>query len=304
MRFKGVYSVLPTPFRSDASVDLDSLRRVIELYIGAGVDGVTALGVTSEVARLNERERDEVIESVLTEVSGRVPVVAGTTSQESLICIEYSRKAQLAGATAVMVSPPPMSALNSDAVFAHFAELASAVDIEIVMQDYPPVSGYTMEPALLARITREISRARTIKLEDPPTPLKTTRILEACRDHEVSVLGGLGGVYLLEELLAGAAGTMTGFAYPEMLVEVVLLFQAGNFDQAADAFYRYVPLMRFEFQQGIGIALRKEILRRRGAIAESIIRAPGGTLDQCTLRALDSLLRWMRDKQGVALISG
>ncbi len=160
-----------------------------------------------------------------------------------------------------------------------------------------------MEPAALARIAREIPSARTIKLEDPPTPLKTAQILKAAQGLEIRILAGLGGVYLLEELLAGASGVMTGFAYPEMLVEVVRLFSSGATDRAANTFYRYVPLMRFEFQQGIGTALRKEILRRRGALAEATIRAPGGVPDAATCRALDILLQWMRDEQEVKWIS-
>ena len=303
MNFDGVFSVLPTPFAQDGSLDLESLRRVVDLVIAAGVDGVTALGVTGEVDRLNERERHQVLETVLAHANGRVPVVAGATAQGLQTCIELSRAARDAGASAVMVSPPRLVKLNSDAVFAHFARLAEAVDIPIVVQDYPPVSGYTMEPWLLARIAREIPRARTIKLEDPPTPFKTSRILEQAGATPVKILGGLGGVYLIEELLAGASGAMTGFAYPEMLVEVVRLFRSGHHAQAANAFYRYVPLMRFEFQQVIGMAIRKEILRRRGALAEAAVRAPAARLDAATTTALDGLLAWMRDQQGVKWIS-
>src|SRR5205814_5467180 len=114
---------------------------------------------------------------------------------------------------------------------------------------YPPISGYTMEPALLARIAREVPAARTIKLEDPPTPFKTARILEQTRDVPVAIFGGLGGVFLLEELMAGAAGAMTGFAYPAILVKIMALFRAGQLDEAAEVFYSTVPLMRFEFQE-------------------------------------------------------
>lgn len=302
MAFRGVYSVLPTPFCADGSIDLPSLRRVVDLYAGAGVDGLTALGVTSEVSRLQDAERDLVLETVLSHVNGRLPVVAGATAEGLRTCIEYARRAKSAGASAVMVSPPRMPKLNSEAVLSHYRELASAFDLEIVVQDYPPVSGYTMEPVLLARIAREIPRARTIKLEDPPTPLKTARIVEACEEFEVSVLGGLGGMYALEELIAGASGVMTGFACPEMLVEVVRAYQAGNVAQAAEAFYRYVPLMRFEFQQAIGMVLRKEILRRRGAIAEAITRAPSAHLDASSTMALDRLMDWLRTKQGVKWI--
>ena len=303
MQLQGVYSVLPTPFSNGGDVNVGDLRRVVDLFIGAGVNGVTALGVTGEVARLVERERALVLDTVISQVSGRVPVVAGTSADGLRTCIEYSRQALAAGAAAVMVSPPRMMKVNSEAVLAHYSKLASAVDIDIVVQDYPPISGFTMEPSLLARIAREIPRARNIKLEDPPTPLKTARILEQSKGIDVGIMGGLGGVYLLEELLAGAAGAMTGFAYPEMLIEIVSLFKAGQIDLAADSFYRYVPLMRFEFQEGIGMAIRKEVLRRRGALTDASIRAPGAGLDASTITALDKLLGWMRAKQGVQWIS-
>lgn len=302
MPFQGVYSVLPTPFHEDGSLDFEGLRRVVSLYVEAGVAGVTALGVTSEVAKLTEQERDKNLECVLAHINGKIPVISGATADGLVPCIERAKRAKSMGASAVMVSPARMAAVNSEGIFSHYAELASAVDIEIVVQDYPLVSGCTMDPALLARIAREIPRARTIKLEDPPTPAKTTRIQEVCQGRDISILGGLGGVYLLEELLAGAKGVMTGFAYPEMLVEVVDLFSRSKLDQAADRFYRYVPMMRFESQQGIGIALRKELLRRRGAISNATLRAPGRNLDAATLRSLDTLLLWMRN-QGVKWIS-
>ena len=290
---KGVFSVLPTPFLDDGSLDLPSMRRVIDLFIEDGVSGLTALGVTGEVARLTDRERQTVLEAVTEHVNGRVPVVAGTTAEGLRTCIEYSRNAQSAGAAAVMISPPRMAKLNSEAVVRHFASVAEAVDLEIVVQDFPPISGFTMEPSLLVRIAREIPRARTIKLEDPPTPFKTSRILEAAKDIEVRIFGGLGGVFLLEELMAGATGAMTGFAFPEILVRIVNSFYAGDVDGAADIFYRSVPLMRFEFQEGIGMAIRKEVLRRRGALESAAIRAPGAKLDAATLSALDRVMAWL-----------
>src|SRR5579863_9619892 len=265
---------------------MDSMRRVVELFIKGGVNGLTALGVTGEVARLTDKERQTVLEAVIEHAAGRVPIVAGTTAEGLHTCIEYTRNAKSAGASAVMISPPRMAKLNSEAVVRHFAAVAEAVDIEIVVQDFPPISGFTMEPALLARIAREIPKARTIKLEDPPTPFKTSRILETSKDTPVRIFGGLGGVFLLEELMAGATGAMTGFAYPEILVEIVRSFRAGDLDHAAAVFYRNVPLMRFEFQEGIGMAIRKEVLKRRGALKSSAIRAPGPKLDAATMAAL------------------
>ena len=294
-----VVSVLPTPFEPSGDFDPQSLRRVIDLFIADGVNGFTALGVTSEVARLTEAERDQVLATVIEHVNGRVPVVAGATADGLRTCIEYSRRAKAAGASAVMISPPRMPKINSDAVLRHFAEVASAVDTGIIVQDYPPISGYAMEPALLARIAREVASARTIKLEDPPTPHKTSRIRELASGLDVKIYGGLGGVFLLEELMAGAAGAMTGFAFPAILVQIVTLFRSGRIDEAADVFYRKVPLMRFEFQEGIGMAIRKEVLRRRGAIASAAIRPPGATLDAGTSAALDRVLAWAEQGAGL-----
>ena len=300
MIFEGVYSVLPTPFDTQGNIDETSLRRVVGLFISAGVNGLTALGVTGEVARLDDDERRRALEVVLDETRGRVPVVAGTSAEGTRTCVSYSRAAQRAGAAAVMVSPPRLPKLNSDAVLRHYATLAEAVDIPIIVQDYPPISGYAMEPQLLARIAAEVPRARTIKLEDPPTPFKTARILEASAGVDQKILGGLGGVFLLEELLAGAAGAMTGFAFPEILVRIVSLYRAGQVDAAADVFYRTVPLMRFEFQEGIGMAIRKEVLHRRGALATAAIRAPGGRLDAPTTAALDRVLAWVQAQEAAS----
>jgi 4-hydroxy-tetrahydrodipicolinate synthase len=302
--FEGVFSVLPTPFRADGDLDLESLKHVVELIVGAGVTGVTALGVTGEVSRLLESERARVVETVVAQVKGRAAVIVGASADGVRTCQSFSREAKRLGASAVMVSPPRAPKLNSEAVVNHYKALADAVDLPIVVQDYPPISGFAMEASLLARIAREVPAARTIKLEDPPTPFKTARILAAAGDTPVAILGGLGGVFLIEELLAGAAGVMTGFAYPEVLVKVVSLYKAGRVDEAGRAFYPFVPLMRFEFQEGIGMAIRKEVLRRRGALAENVTRAPGPILDDQTRAALDRVLAWTAGQDGASWILG
>ncbi len=304
MSFSGVYSVLATPFTTTGDVDFESLKRVVDLAVKAGVDGVTALGVTGEVARLNDAERGRIVEAVVTQMNGRAKVIVGASADGVRTCIDYTRQAKSLGGDAVMVSPPRMLKLNTESVVSHYKALADAVDLPIVVQDYPPISGFAMEAGLLARIAKEVPSARTIKLEDPPTPFKTTRILASAGDTKVAILGGLGGVFLIEELMAGAAGVMTGFAYPEVLVKVVSLYRAGKIDEAADVFYRFVPLMRFEFQEGIGMAIRKEVLKRRGVIAHAGTRAPGPTLDASTGAALDRVLNWTAKQEGAAWILG
>jgi 4-hydroxy-tetrahydrodipicolinate synthase len=303
MAFEGVYSIIPTAFTDSGDLDEASQRRVVDLFIDKGANGLTALGVTGEVARLEDHERAKILEIVVKQAGGRVPIIAGTSAEGTRTCISYTRQAKALGASAVMVSPPRMPKLNSAAVVNHYKALADAVDLPIIVQDYPPITGFAMEPALLARIAKEIPSARTIKLEDPPTPFKTARILEAAGDTKVQIFGGLGGVFLLEELLSGATGAMTGFAFPEILARIMTHWQAGEVDRAADVFYRAVPLMRFEFQEGIGMAIRKTVLQRRGALASAATRAPAGALDAATQKALDRVLTWVTTQKGMEWIS-
>jgi 4-hydroxy-tetrahydrodipicolinate synthase len=292
-RLKGVYTVLPTPFDERGAVDTESLARAIDLFVEDGVSGFTALGVTSETARLSDAERELVLDATMRHVDGRVPVIVGATASGLDTCLGYCDQAARAGASGVMVSPPRMPKLNSSYIHRHFAAIAERYDFGIVIQDYPPISGYHMEAQLLVELCRGIPTARTIKLEDPPTPYKTARIRELEDGLGIDIFGGLGGGYLIEELIAGATGAMTGFAYPRILVEVVSKWNEGKKDEAADYFYRHVALMRFEFQEGIGMAIRKEMLKRRGALKHSAIRAPGAALDASTRESLDRILEWL-----------
>ena len=292
MNFEGVHSVLPTPFKAGGEVDHESLARAVDYVVAARVQGVTALGVTGEAARLSDRERAAVVQTLVRQTGDRAQVIVGASADGLRTCIDFSREAKTLGAAAVMISPPRFSKLNSEAVVSHYKAVAEAVDLPIVIQDYPPTCGYPREAGLLLRIAREVPAARTIKLEDPPTPLKVSRILAAAGETRVAVLGGIGGMFLLEELMAGAAGVMTGFVFPEVLVNIIEKYRAGDIDAAASLFFRYVPLMRFEAQDVIGLAIRKEILRRRGVIADASTRAPGAVLDEGTRAALDRVLAW------------
>ena len=289
-KLTGVYTVLPTPFDERGAFDRESLKAAIELFLADGVSGFTALGVTSEVARLTDRERQIVLDATMESVGGRVPVIVGATADGLDTCLGYCEAARQSGASGVMVSPPRMSKLNSAYIHRHFAAIAEKFDFEIVIQDFPPISGYHMEPSLLVDLCRKVETARTIKLEDAPTPYKTARIRELEDGLGIDIFGGLGGGFLLEELIAGATGAMTGFAYPRILVEVMSRWNAGKKDEAAEHFYRHVPLMRFEFQEGVGMAIRKEILRRRGALKHAFVRPPGAPLDGPTREALDRVL--------------
>jgi 4-hydroxy-tetrahydrodipicolinate synthase len=202
-----------------------------------------------------------------------------------------------------MLGPPRATRVSSEAVVNHYKAIAEAVDLPIVVHDYPPGCGFAMESGLLARIAREVPAARTVVVEDAPTPFKIMRLLKAAGETRVDVFGGVSG-FMLEELGAGACGVMSTATYPEALVRIVTLFREGRVDEAAALFYTFVPLWRFESQESLGVAIRKEVLRRRGVLTDASTRAPGAVLDEGTRQMLERVLSWTARQEGAEWISG
>jgi 4-hydroxy-tetrahydrodipicolinate synthase len=299
MLITGVVSVLPTPFRAGGDVDHPSLARLVDAVVAAGVQAVSVLGPAGETSRMTERERLAVVDTVTSHAAGRLPVFVDTSSDGVRTCLEFSRQVKTLGAAAAVISPPRAQRLSVESVVNHYRAVAEALDLRIVVQDAPTQCGVTMDAGLLLRIAREVPAARTIRLEDPPTSVKIARILAAAGETRVGVLGGQGGLFLIEDLLAGAAGVATAFAYPETIAQVVTLFRADRIDDATDTFHRVVPLMRFENQEGIGTAVRKEMWRRRGVFADASTRAPGFVLDEGTRAAVDRLIARVTAREGL-----
>lgn len=285
----GIYNITPTPFTADGSLDELSLRKLTEFTRGTGVNGMTILGVLGEADKLTEAERDRVTEIVIEVAGDQFPICVGTTHAGTDGCIAYSRRAQQLGAKAVMVAPPKLARSNDAALERHYRAVADAVDIPVVVQDFPPaVGGITMSVELIARLAAASPRLSFLKLEDDPAPMKITQILAISR--EVKIFGGLGGMMFLEELRHGAIGTMTGFAFPEILVDIYTRFMAGDRDGATSVFYKYLPIIRFENQPRINLALRKHIYHLRGVTASARVRAPFTPVDADTLADLDDIL--------------
>lgn len=285
----GVFNITPTPFQADGALDLDSLARLTSFTRGTGVDGMTILGVLGEADKLTERERDQVIEATVAAAGPSFPICVGTTHAGTDGCIALSRRAKELGARAVMVAPPKLARANDAAIERHYLAVAEAVDLPIVVQDFPPaVGGITMSVDLIARLGTASPRLAFLKLEDEPAPMKVSQVRAA--NPAIRIFGGLGGMMFLEELRHGAAGTMTGFAFPEILVDIYSRFRAGDLDGATGVFYKYLPIIRFENQPRINLALRKHIYHRRGVIATSRVRAPFTPVDPDTLKDLDDIL--------------
>lgn len=291
-QFKGIFAIMATPFDDEGQVDIESIRTLVEFNIEKGVYGITILGILGEAHKLNENERETITSVVIDQVAGRIPVVVGTSTGGTDLTIYYSKRAVELGADGIMVAPPT-NVKNLDAVFEYYRRIAAAVNVPIVVQDEPNFSGVLMPPDFLAKVCTEIPSCKYIKLEEAPTPQKLSRTKALLKNSHVGIFGGLGGVYFLEEMVRGASGTMTGFAFPEILVDIYNHFQANDIEKARTIFYEASPLIRYEGQIGIGLAIRKEILKKRGAIRNSSLRHPGPSLDQAHLEELDILLEYM-----------
>jgi 4-hydroxy-tetrahydrodipicolinate synthase len=285
----GVYVIAVTPFTDSGLIDEASIDSVVEFYLEKGVSGMTILGMMGESHKLSMEESRAVMNRYLSRIDGRIPVVVGVSNAGTDPLVSFSREAMDAGAAGVMVAP--VNTLRTEEqIFGYFSAVLDRLgDTPVVLQDYPFITGVNISVDVLRRLFERYDSIKMLKHEDWPGHTKLSR-LRALPGRQVSILVGNGGLYLPQELARGANGAMTGFAYPEMLVEVCAEFARGNTDRAEDVFDAYLPLLRHEAQPVIGIALRKETLRRRGAIASAQVRHPGPRLSAEDHRELDRLI--------------
>lgn len=285
-RLRGVYTIAPTPFLPDGSLDLDSVGTMIDFLAGTGVDGVVLLGFLGEAHKLSDREQEEVIRTALAARPAGLKIHVGAGAAGTDLAVARCRAAADLGVDGLLVAPVPV---QNDAVIAeYYRRIDAAVDLPIVLHDYPLVTGVTLSPALVARLYEELAGVAAIKLEESPSAPKVSALRRLGSD--IPILGGLGGLYMLEELQRGADGIMTGFSYPEVLRRIYDAHMAGDTAGALAALHGAAALMRFEFQPGIGLAIRKEIYRQRGAIACGLVRHPGAQMDDELARELAQLL--------------
>ncbi|MGN6242439.1 MAG: dihydrodipicolinate synthase family protein [Motilibacteraceae bacterium] len=282
----GTWFVSPTPFTADGAVDPAGLSAIADACASWGVDGITALGVMGEVSSLTDEERDLVVRTLVEASAGRVPVAVGCSAPSPSLTAKRIRRAAELGAAAAMVSAPTLLK-DTDQIGGFFASACGDSPVPVIVQDEPAATGVPLPvSALLAAL--DACGSSTVKLEDPPTPPKISRLLAA--RPGLAVFGGLGGVSAYGELRRGACGTMTGFAFPEVLRALRLAVAGGELAVAARIFDRYLPYISFEGQVGVGLGIRKEMLRRRGVIADARTRALRPYLDETTLAEIDDVL--------------
>jgi len=290
---KGVYIIAATPFTDGGALDLQSVDTLTDFYIRCGVHGFTLLGMMGEAHKLAPEESIDVVKRVISRAGDR-QVIVGVSHAGLENVRRLSHEVMIAGAAGVMVAPPA-GLKGDDGVYNYYAQVFTALgpDIPVVYQDYPQATGVYLAPAVFERLVDDYRQLVMLKHEDAPGLAKLTRVREGEQKpgrRRVSILVGNGGLYLPQELRRGADGAMTGFAWPEMLVEVCELFAAGKAEEAEDLFDIYLPLVRHEVQPAIGLALRKEVLFKRGAIKSPRQRAPGSSLTAIDRAELEALM--------------
>lgn len=279
----GVYLIAVTPFTDSGELDLLSTDKMVDFYLECGVTGLTVLGIMGEATKLTAEESRIFVKRVVDRVNGRVPVVVGASAPGFAPMRELTQSVMALGAAGVMVAPPS-SVRTDDQIVSYFDMVNETLGDEVpwVLQDHPVSTGVQMSTNVILRVLKNSATCVMVKHEDCPGLGKLSALRAASDKGEiarVSVLtGNGGGLFLPEELSRGADGAMTGFAYPEMMVEVCRAHAAGQIEKAHDIFDAYLPLARYEQQAGIGLAVRKHIMAERGVIASAAIRQPGPKL--------------------------
>lgn len=290
---KGVYPIAATPFHPDGRLDLDGVDRLTDFYQAAGATGMTILGIMGEAGKLEPEEARAIARRVVARA--KVPVVVGVSAPGFAAMRSLAGEAMEAGAAGVMIAPAPH--LRSDEqIAAWFAQAVEAIgpDVPWALQDYPLMLSVVLSVPVIARIMAEHPSCVMLKAEDWPglEKLSALRKLQAeGRLRPFSILTANGGLFLDFEPERGSDGAMTGYAFPEMLVELTELHAKGARDAAHDLFDAHLPLIRYEQQPGIGLSVRKYVLMRRGIIACDVQRKPGPMLSATARAEVDYLLR-------------
>jgi 4-hydroxy-tetrahydrodipicolinate synthase len=288
----GVFVIAPTPFKSDGAIDDDSIDRMVDSFHGFGVNGITVLGQMGEAPKLDHQEAMYVAGRVIQRAT--VPVIVGVSAPGFATMKALTAAVMELGAAGVMIAPPN-TLKTDDQIVGYYNQAARAIgpDVPFVIQDYPLTFNVVMTPGTVKRIVNDNPSCVMLKHEDWPGLEKITALLsfEADRSmRHISILCGNGGLFLDFEQERGADGAMTGYCFPDMLVELSQLARSGNRDAAHDLFDLHLPLIRYEQQPGLGLAVRKYVLMRRGILTSHTQRQPAAALSNRAKSEIDYLV--------------
>jgi 4-hydroxy-tetrahydrodipicolinate synthase len=290
----GLYVIAATPFEDDGAIDFASMDTLIDHYIEAGCTGMTILGMMGEAPKLAAEESVAVVKRFIGRV-GKLPIIVGVTAPGLAAMRALARTSMDLGAAGVMIAPPS-TLRTDDQIVNYYAQAVEAIgtDVPFVIQDYPLSTTVQMTPEVIRRIVEASPSCLMLKHEDWPglEKITTLRRFEAeGRMRHISILCGNGGLFLDFEMSRGADGAMTGYGFADTIVEIVRLAAKGDRDAAHDLFDAHLPLIRYEQQPGVGLAVRKHVLKRRGIIKSDAQRRPGATLTPVGREEVEFLLR-------------
>lgn len=287
---RGLWGVLATPFDDELAVDHDSLRAEVGAFAADGCLGLVALGVFGEAAALHADEADAVAATVSS--ATELPYVLGLSERDPAAVVTQAQRLLAAVARPPIALMAQISSPDPAVAALSLRRLHEATGIGILIQDYPVVSGVSVSDEQVVALVRACPFAVGVKSETPPTSVAIAHVAPRV---DVPVFGGLGGVGLLDELAAGSAGAMTGFSHPAVLSAVLNAWDTGGFESARAVFAPWLPLANFEGQLKVGLAIRKEVLRRRGVITSARVRRPARTLPAELVPMLDHHLATLPD---------
>lgn len=286
-RLAGVIPILVTPFDETGRIDIDSLQSLIDFNIDAGVHGLgVALG--SEIFKFNEAERDTLTKAVVDHVNGRIPVIINTGASGTDLAVQYSRAAEAAGADALMVIPPHFMPTSAEEIAHYYRTIDAAISIPLILQDIPPAP---VPPAMAVRLAKECSNVTYIKVETLPITTKVADMANAAKDV-LTIFGGAGGSYFIEEMRRGARGTMPFCSQPHAFVETWNRFQAGDESGARQVFDGSIMAVNRLGAQGgdVFYHLHKQLLVKLGVIKTAFVRSPTMTIDAITKREIAEMI--------------
>ncbi len=303
----GLFPIAPTPFHADGRIDEASIETLIARYLAAGATGITVLGIMGEAPKMEAAESLAITQRFITGM-GKLPVIVGVSSPGFAAMRTLSRAVMDMGAAGVMIAPPP-TLRTDDQITGYYRQAIEAIgaDIPFVIQDYPLTLTVQMTPKVIRQIVQENPSCVMLKHEDWPGLEKISALRGFQSDgsmRPISILTGNGGLFLDFEMERGADGAMTGYAFPEMLSGIVRLMKAGQRDEAHDLFDAHLPLLRYEQQPVIGLAVRKYVMMKRGMIASDAQRKPGSAITPAARAEVDYLLaRLARSGHGAGIAS-
>lgn len=289
---RGVFPIAPTPFLDDGAIDFGSIDRLAEFYGKCGATGITVLGQLGEAPKLEHGESLAVAGHMIRQ-AGPLPVIVGVSAPGFAAMRSLTQEVMALGAAGVMIAPPN-TLRTDDQIVGYYRQAVEAIgdNVPFVLQDYPLTFSVQMSPGVIRRIVTELASCVMLKHEDWPGLEKITELrrYEASGMRHISILCGNGGLFLDYEMERGADGANTGYAFPDMLCDVVRLSSSGQREEAHDLFDAHLPLLRYEQQPGVGLAVRKYILMRRGLLKSAAQRKPAGAMTPLAQNEVEHLL--------------